>query len=587
MDFASFTLEETEDLFKQNYQLNNAVTDQRNENDFFSFMDTTTTTTANGVNDFHNHHHHHHQNSPLAMRAQSNSNFVMPQLTPDAHDNSFTSSSVLSAHNPEFNMSPLQIASHPTPTATYHTPIQNSVQQSQAMDEEEEFFTPLVSPAMAPTYDSNYQSLASMNHESVFSPLSSPALHPSMSNKEHSTLQQKLAFIEKQQQQLRSMHSQLRGSTASPVLNGNAGYNTSPHSSYQEKKSTSNMASPHINNNNTQHHQFAVPVKRPSTLTESPLALKPMTPHTTFSSNTNAPNFIAPATPSLLMKLGGYIGGVSSPLATPSTPSTAMTSGVDTLTSLPAAMIQQEEQQQPTKNVKRRRISANNSPALSPDGYSPAALRPNKNNNGSLVGSSPRALKPLISPSLKPNGKRLSLIEEETATALLATKSNYEHLKEGKAKSLGIDFATTIQSGIENRRSAHKVAEQKRRDTLKQSFDSLRTEIMDAMFEEEQIEQEDKRLAKEKEVKQMSKVVLLQHSYEYIVRLKNDNKRKDEKHHQLRDELVKLRQQLGLPIITEEEKQEEEREKMEAEERRLARLRRLQTVVQQQQDEKL
>jgi hypothetical protein len=479
-----------------------------------------------------------------------------------------------------------------------------------------------------------------MNHESVFSPLSSPALHPSMSNKEHSTLQQKLAFIEKQQQQLRNMHSQLRGTTASPVLNSSAGY-TSPHITYQDNNnkkkpsqlkssstpitstpttstiasvttsspaaiasssssssssfssstSSSTITSPHINNNTNHHHhhhhhQFAVPAKRPSSaaITESPLALKPMTPHTTFSSNTNS-NFIAPATPSLLMKLGGYIGGVSSPLAAPSTPPTsaAASSGVDTLTSLPAAMIQHDEQ--PTKEAKRRRISTNNSPALSPDTYSPAALRPNNKNN--LVGSSPRALKPLISPSLKPNGKRLSLIEEETATALLTTKSNYEHLKEGKAKSLGIDFATTIQSGIENRRSAHKVAEQKRRDTLKQSFDSLRTEIMDAMFEEEQIQEQDKRLAKEKEVKQMSKVVLLQHSYEYIVRLKNDNKRKDDKEKQLREELVKLRQQLGLPLVTEQEKQEEEREKTEAEERRQARLRRLQNVAQQQQDEKL
>jgi hypothetical protein len=482
---------------------------------------------------------------------------------------------------------------------------------------------------MAPTYDSNYQSLASMNHESVFSPLSSPALHPSMSNKEHSTLQQKLAFIEKQQQQLRNMHSQLRGTTSSPVLNSSAGY-PSPHITYQDNNSKkkpsllkpsstpitptitsvttsspaaiassssfsstspSTITSPHINNTNHHHHhhhhhQFAVPAKRPSsaTITESPLALKPMTPHTTFSSNTNS-NFIAPATPSLLMKLGGYIGGVSSPLAAPSTPPTsaAASSGVDTLTSLPAAMIQHDEQ--PTKEAKRRRISTNNSPALSPDTYSPAALRPNNKNN--LVGSSPRALKPLISPSLKPNGKRLSLIEEETATALLTTKSNYEHLKEGKAKSLGIDFATTIQSGIENRRSAHKVAEQKRRDTLKQSFDSLRTEIMDAMFEEEQIQEQDQRLAKEKEVKQMSKVVLLQHSYEHIIRLKNDNKRKDDKERQLREELVKLRQQLGLPLVTEEEKQEEERERMEAEERRQDRLRRLQSVAQQQQDEKL
>ncbi|CAO3615606.1 unnamed protein product [Mucor hiemalis] len=468
---------------------------------------------------------------------------------------------------------------------------------------------------MAPTYNDNaYQSLVNMgNHENIFSPLSSPALHPShgssssSSTGDQNSLQQKLAFIERQQQQLRNMHNQLRpgsSSAPSPILNGNNGGYTSPlvnftqhDSSTQTKMNTKKAlhqkiakSSPQIHGSSPQFNggnsprTFAMP--KTIKTSESPLALKPMTPHTSFvnksptklNNNNNHNNgFIAPATPSLLMKLGGGSNNLnSSPTSVPMLSSSA----VDNMSVLPAAMLQ-EDIKKPVKSIepsKRRRISQP-SPGLPPTNHdilaSPASLRPQQ---------SPRALKPLISPSLKPNGKRLSTIEEETARALLTSKSNYENLKEGKAKSLGIDFSTTIQSGIENRRSAHKAAEQKRRDTLKQSFDSLRTEIIDAIMEEEMadnanIDLEEVRGAKEKDVKQMSKVVLLQHSYEYILRLKNDNKRKDEKQLKMRQELTELRKKLGLPEITEEEKEAEVKEKKEENERRLARLKRLQTAA--------
>ncbi|KAI8087964.1 uncharacterized protein B0P05DRAFT_569418 [Gilbertella persicaria] len=537
MDFSSFNLEDTSDIFKQNYQIQNHYDSNNNNNNnnnnlnnnstgFFNFIGNTT---------------HYENNSTQA--------YTMPQLSPDGHEESYTNSSVLSGHNPEFNMSPLQIASQP-PTSnsmihTYQTPIQHATED---YIDEEEFFTPLVSPAMAPTsHDSAYQSLMNLN-ENTFSPLSSPALHPSSnlsSMSDQTTLEQKLAFIERQQQQLRNMHNQLRPTTkASPILNTKKHYNTR----WQVHKYSLFKVQGHL----------------------CPLAL---TPHTSFvnqsplKSNTNN-GFIAPATPSLLMKLGGSSGNSSS------VPTSTVSSVVDNMPVLPAAILPPEEKKKPDK--KRRRVSNFSSPGLSPstDMTSPA-IRP-------LVQQSPRALKPLISPSLKPDGKRLSIIEEETARALLTSKSNYENLKEGKAKSLGIDFSTTIQSGIENRRSAHKAAEQKRRDTLKQSFDSLRAEILEAMVEEEMTDTTnvaELKSAKEKDVKQMSKVVLLQYSYEYILRLKNENKRKDEKQHKMRQELIELRKRLGLPEVTAEEKDAEEKERQEESDRKEARMKRLKNAA--------
>lgn len=460
---------------------------------------------------------------------------------------------------------------------------------------------------MAPTYnDHTYQSLNGMNNnpENIFSPLSSPALNPSPSIGDQSTLQQKLAFIERQQQQLRNMHNQLRPvvSKASPILKSTNGY-TSPLVNFSYDNNSNNttkmntkkalqqkiaISSPQFNGS---PRNFAIP--KSTKPIESPLALKPLTPHTSFvnkspakSNNNNSTNnngFIAPATPSLLMKLGGGVNNnnvTSSPSSVPTTSSSSSSAAVDNMPVLPAAMLEDTSSKSKSESSKRRRISQQSTVFSSP------GLSPNDNNLVSPAGprpqQSPRALKPLISPSLHPNGKRLSTIEEETARALLTSKSNYENLKEGKAKSLGIDFNTTIQSGIENRRSAHKAAEQKRRDTLKQSFDSLRTEIIEAMVEEEaedDMDVDDLRNTKEKDVKQMSKVVLLQHSYEYILRLKSDNKRKDEKQNQMRQELMALRKQLGLPEVTEEEREQEEKEKQDERARKEARLQRLETAA--------
>ncbi|KAI8328407.1 hypothetical protein BD560DRAFT_342400 [Blakeslea trispora] len=520
MDFSSFELQPNTNPFKQDLTTHPHDTESAHEDaQFLQFM---------------NSHY-----DPPNTSTHTTGTFSMPQLSPENNSNnhdSYTNSSVLSGQNPEFNMSPLQIASQPmASTPFYHTPIHQPV----SLEDEEEFFTPLVSPAMAPTYNTSYPSLANLNDNHSFSPLTSPALHPTNSLSDQTSLQQKLAFIERQQQQLRTMHHQLR-STNSPVLTS--------------KKTLQPKSSPHSS-------------PRPFLSTQSPLALKPMTPYTTF---TQPPDLMAPATPSLLMKLGG--GGLSS----------SNNNVVDHMPILPAAILPPERKKPvKRKDPKRRRVSYNCSPGLSPN------LDITQSPLGRSVQQSPRALKPFISPSLKPDGKRLSMIEEETARALLTSKSNYENLKEGKAKSLGIDFSTTIQSGIENRRSAHKAAEQKRRDTLKQSFDSLRTEIIDALVSEaeHQVDLEELKQAKEKDVKQMSKVVLLQHSYEYILRLKSENRRKGEKEQKMRQELIALRKQLGLPEVTEEEKEAEEQERKEELDRKEASRKRLQKVADHQETE--
>lgn len=97
MIYNSFNFEESADMFKQQRQSMSS-----NENgDLFDFMNHTAT----------------FNNGP----------FSVPQLTPDGQqENIFTNSSVLSGHNPEYDMSPLQINSH----NTAYTPLQHPLQSS-------------------------------------------------------------------------------------------------------------------------------------------------------------------------------------------------------------------------------------------------------------------------------------------------------------------------------------------------------------------------------------------------------------------------------------------------------------------------
>ncbi|KAI8097932.1 uncharacterized protein B0P05DRAFT_97141, partial [Gilbertella persicaria] len=194
-----------------------------------------------------------------------------------------------------------------------------------------------------------------------------------------------------------------------------------------------------------------------------------------------------PATPASLMKMS-HPSGISG-TTVPSNHGPDKTV-VDLMPSLPPAAV--------TSEPMKRSVS---SPTSSTSATKKRKLAP-----------SPMTLKPLISPFLQPDAR-------------------INHV------------------GIENRRSAHKVAEQRRRDTLKQSFDSLRKEIAEVLVTEAKQSPSDKtdeviREEKEKEVKFMSKVLLIQHSYEYIVRLKTDAKQRDDRMRSMQQEIDRLKQLL-------------------------------------------
>ncbi|KAJ2158384.1 hypothetical protein GGF46_003809 [Coemansia sp. RSA 552] len=68
---------------------------------------------------------------------------------------------------------------------------------------------------------------------------------------------------------------------------------------------------------------------------------------------------------------------------------------------------------------------------------------------------------------------------EADVVTRLATKSNYQNIMEGQSEKLGLRYHSEFKTGLEKRRTNHKNAEQKRRDSLKLCFQDLRLRLPD------------------------------------------------------------------------------------------------------------
>ncbi|KAG9295009.1 hypothetical protein G9A89_017803 [Geosiphon pyriformis] len=182
------------------------------------------------------------------------------------------------------------------------------------------------------------------------------------------------------------------------------------------------------------------------------------------------------------------------------------------------------------------------------------ASHSNHNSNSSAVHGftsntkSPQALKPTISPNLKP--KLYGILADEVAEQL-AQKSNYQNILEGTAKSLGISYPSDLQSSLESRRTTHKAAEQKRRDSLKQSFDELKKVVpyKSMLNNNKSISSNSSNNGDSSSggkngdgtMKNVSKLFLLKRAHDHIVELQQKNKEKDDVIGKLMKELEALK----------------------------------------------
>ena len=101
------------------------------------------------------------------------------------------------------------------------------------------------------------------------------------------------------------------------------------------------------------------------------------------------------------------------------------------------------------------------------------ASRGSKKRSSSSVLASP-ALLPRISPSIKPllpGGKNVS---EDTASLLLASKSNYQNILEGTHLP-GVSYPSELSTNLTSKRTSHKIAEQGRRNRINSALQEIAT----------------------------------------------------------------------------------------------------------------
>ncbi|KAF7193010.1 Phosphorus acquisition-controlling protein [Pseudocercospora fuligena] len=91
--------------------------------------------------------------------------------------------------------------------------------------------------------------------------------------------------------------------------------------------------------------------------------------------------------------------------------------------------------------------------------------------NGTLL--SP-ALRPRISPSIKPLLPEGASLHSPTHALLLASKSNYQNLLEGNHLP-GVNYPDSLSTGLTSKRTSHKVAEQGRRNRINEALKEMQS----------------------------------------------------------------------------------------------------------------
>ncbi|RDW77345.1 hypothetical protein BP6252_05398 [Coleophoma cylindrospora] len=102
-----------------------------------------------------------------------------------------------------------------------------------------------------------------------------------------------------------------------------------------------------------------------------------------------------------------------------------------------------------------------------------AARGTKKRGSVSSVHVSP-ALRPRISPSIKPLLPGGGSVSNDTASLLLASKSNYQNILEGTHLP-GVSYPTELSTNLTSKRTSHKIAEQGRRNRINSALQEIAT----------------------------------------------------------------------------------------------------------------
>ncbi|KAI1799840.1 helix-loop-helix DNA-binding domain-containing protein [Daldinia bambusicola] len=124
--------------------------------------------------------------------------------------------------------------------------------------------------------------------------------------------------------------------------------------------------------------------------------------------------------------------------------------------------------------------SATQSPQLTPKSTTPnprktPLIAPRGPKKRPSISSVSPALRPKISPNIKPLLPGTpGLSAEDSASRLLATKSNYQNILEGNTVP-GVSYPSELSTNLTSKRTSHKIAEQGRRNRINSALQEIAT----------------------------------------------------------------------------------------------------------------
>uniref|UniRef100_L2G3M0 Phosphorus acquisition-controlling protein n=1 Tax=Colletotrichum fructicola (strain Nara gc5) TaxID=1213859 RepID=L2G3M0_COLFN len=138
-----------------------------------------------------------------------------------------------------------------------------------------------------------------------------------------------------------------------------------------------------------------------------------------------------------------------------------------------------------------------------------------------------------ISPSIKPllPGTPGGMSAEDTASRLLASKSNYQNILEGNTVP-GVTYPSELSTNLTSKRTSHKIAEQGRRNRINSALQEIATLLPQPLKESGESDNADKKEKDKAGGAPNSKASTVELAIEYIKQLKQEiaeaNKRAEE-----------------------------------------------------------
>ncbi|KAJ8131759.1 hypothetical protein O1611_g1862 [Lasiodiplodia mahajangana] len=192
--------------------------------------------------------------------------------------------------------------------------------------------------------------------------------------------------------------------------------------------------------------------------------------------------------------------------------------------------------------------SANQSPQLNPRPSTTTLkktplMAPKGGRKRASVSSVSPALLPRISPNIKPLlPGTTGLSNEDSASRLLASKSNYQRILEGNQVP-GVTYPSELSTNLTSKRTSHKIAEQGRRNRINSALQEIATLLPKSALKESSEGDGDTANGDKSDTKQPnapnSKASTVESAIEYIKHLQKElaeaNKRAEEAEKKLRE----------------------------------------------------